>query len=486
MIKKYLKIVLFIVVLFMCNNSFCQKEDDGYGVHKVKQGETLYSISKTYFLSVKDVLDANKDIKDSIISIGQEIRIPKTVRNNSLFNNEKEDENNSTTVNEEAIFKPKKQNSVEKKINKKTHLNVALLLPLYYENLSELSFNQYNIAEKGNKHYKCFSYISFYEGARIALDKLEKQGYNVSLYVFDVGEEDKEKMNHALNYPVMKEMNLIIPLVFKNSFSLAADFAKKYNIPIINPMSPSENILDNNYVFKIQPSDVSEAETIMKYIESKVENPNVVVLYEDGTVSNTLINYYKERLSKVKYTWTILNYKKLPTKLAGRFMKDKKNIVINLIDRQKEREDMVYANGLLKKLAECKNYDITLFAQYSWTEFNNMDFALLERLNYHFTLSYLNDYTNPNFVSFVKTYRENFKTEPDKIYAGMGYDIITYFVPALIEKGEDFMSDPNIKNEKDMINRYHFIRQDANHGYQNKTTTVYKISNYKIKSEWNY
>lgn len=486
MIKKYIKILLFIVVLFMYNNSFCQKEDDGYGVHTVKQGETLYSISKTYFLSVKDVLDANKDIKDSIINIGQEIKIPKTVRNNALFAEEKKQEQSITNINEEAIYKPKKQNIVAKKINKKTHINVALLLPLYYENMSELSFNKYNIAEKGNKNYKCFSYISFFEGARIALDKLEKQGYNISMYVFDVGEDDKEKMNHALNYPVMKEMDLIIPLVFKNSFNLVSDFSKKYNIPLVNPMSPSEDILTNSYVFKIQPSDISEAETIMKYVEAKIDNPNVIVIYEDGKVSKSLIDFYKTRLSSVQYPWTMINYRKYQSRLLTYFKKDKKNIVINLIDNPRERDNITYANSLLKRLAESKGFNITLFSQYSWIEFNNMDFSLLEKLNYHFTLSYLNDYTNPNFVSFVKDYRNNFKTEPDKIYAGIGYDIITYFIPTLIEKGDDFMNDPNTKNEKNMINRYRFLRDDKNHGYQNKTTTIYKISNYKIKSEWNY
>ncbi|MCH3924508.1 MAG: LysM peptidoglycan-binding domain-containing protein [Bacteroidales bacterium] len=484
MIKKYIKILLFIVVLFVCNNGYCQKQDDGYGTHTVKQGETLYSISKTFYLSVKDVLEANKEIKDSIIKIGQTLRIPKTVRNNDLFNQEitkpNEDSSNYSKINSEALYKSSKKQNATKKINKKTHLNIAILLPLYYENIDELGFNKYNIAEKKGKNFKCFNYISFYEGARIALDKLEKQGYNISLYVFDVGEDDVSKMKHALDYPSMKEMNLIISLVFKNSFNLVSEFCKQNEIPLVNPMSQLSAILDNPYVFKIQPSDKAENESVLKYIKTKVENANIVVLYDDA-VDKGLFNYYKDYLTANSSSWTMLNWRKYQSKLVSKILKDKNNIVINLIGKGNEREDIVYCNALLKKLQASKG-NITLFSNYSWLEFRSIDYALLEKFNYHFTLSYLNDYSNPNFVAFVKDYRKNFMTEPDKIYAAMGYDVITYFISAMIEKGEEFITNPNIKNEKNMINRYHFVRSDNNHGFMNKTTTIYKLSNYKIIS----
>ena len=41
------------------------------------------------------------------------------------------------------------------------NIKVAMLLPLFYENIDELSFNEYNIDERRGKNYKCFTYISF-------------------------------------------------------------------------------------------------------------------------------------------------------------------------------------------------------------------------------------------------------------------------------------------------------------------------------------
>ena len=108
--------------------------------------------------------------------------------------------------------------------------------------------------------------------------------------------------------------------------------------------------------------------------------------------------------------------------------------------------------------------------------------TLLEKFKYHFTLSHFNDYTNLNFVNFVKDYRENFKTEPDRIYAALGYDIAMFFVNSLMKNGEDFIHNPNLSRVDNIIGNFYFERKDENFGYQNKKTTIYKMEDYKIRA----
>lgn len=365
-------------------------------------------------------------------------------------------------------------------------IKVAMFLPLFYDNIDELSFNQYNIAEKRSKPYKCFSYISFYEGVRIALDVLENSGYKISLHVFDVGENDTLKTKEALQYDQMKEMNFIVPLVFKNSFDMISSFAKQNYIPVVNPMSTSMNILENECVFKIQPDDISKAQTIMKYIQEKHSKANVIVLYENNKNNASLIEWYKENISSYTSSWTIINYGKNASKLKAYLKPEQNNIVINLVEKPSLNDNKVFANTLIKKLSSFSTYRITLFAPFEWLDYNNVDYSMMESLDYHFTLTYLNDYTNPNFVDFVKEYRKHFKTEPDKFYAALGYDIMLYFITALNSRGKDLLNSPNIKNDTQMINHYHFRHVNNLPGWQNETTTIYNIRNYKIKSEWSY
>ena len=42
----------------------------------------------------------------------------------------------------------------------KKEIKIAVLMPLFYENIDDLAFNEYNIDERRNRNYKCFTYIS--------------------------------------------------------------------------------------------------------------------------------------------------------------------------------------------------------------------------------------------------------------------------------------------------------------------------------------
>lgn len=365
------------------------------------------------------------------------------------------------------------------------NIKVAMLLPLFYENIDELSFNEYNIDERRGKNYKCFTYISFYEGARIALDNLERQGYKVSLYVFDVGENDENKMQKALNYDAMKDMDLIISLVFKNSFALVSSFCQVNQIPLINPMSPDNSILLNPYVFKLQPDAEASSASLLKYIQQKQSSSKIVVIYDDKDVAQSVVNYWKENLPKITDKWTILNYRKSAAKLKNYLSKNENNFVVNLTDKKTAGENKSYAQTLLNTLRQSK-CQITLFAKYDWLDYVGNDFKQLQDMNLHFALTYYNDYTNGNFTDFVQLYRDNFKTEPDKIYASLGYDIINYFVPLLKSYGKEFISSPVNTNQQKMITRYRFVKTNESGGWTNTNAVIYKLDNYKIKSCWSF
>lgn len=478
--KTLIKLNCFLILIFCIQISFSQNnlpsDDVTVGLHKVEQGETLYSISKRFFLSVSDVTEVNIGLTAENLKAGQIIKIPITVRNKELFN-EKEPQLTAVSNN---TFPAKKKHT--RKVDKSTKINIAVLLPLNYEEVDKLTFTKFNIDEKKRLKYKCFEYINFYEGMRIALDVLEKEGYKVDCYVYDVGENDINKMQQALQAKEMEDMDLIIPLVFKQPFSIAAEFARNNEIPIVNPMSTDLSILDNNYVFKIQPSQAAEVETVVRLLRKNFSQSKVIVLYDNNPQIQSMVKYYELLLSKGTAPYVLMDYNKYSARITNQLSSSNGNVVINLVDKGNIRENESYAKRLCKIFSSKPEANIVLFADYTWMEFPTFDLTLLDKYRFHFVLSYLNDYSNPDFVNFVKIFREHFKTEPDKIYAALGYDIMIYFVRSLIENGEDFMSEPNMDDTKTMISPFRFERQDETKGYQNKMTTIYAIENYKIKS----
>ena len=467
---------LFTVLLININVLFAQTNGDlTYGWHTVVSGENLFRISRHYFLKEADIIEINDGLTAENLQSGQRIKIPLTARNKKLL--EKQDKEKA--IDNSKSTRPAsqtKKNSYEKN----THLNIAMFLPLCYDKVSELDFNAFNINEKRKKEYKSFEYINFYEGARIALDRLEKEGYKVSLYVYDVGEDNIEDIKRALGRKEMENMNLLIPLVFKKPFDICSEYALRHQIPIVNPMSPNTAILNNRYVFKIRPSATVDAEKIMRHINSRYDTPNIILIHSNTADEKPVVAHYKQLFEQSANAWTIIDYNKYAARVAEKITKNKKNIVISLVRKSNNTADEAHISALLSRLNSKKDCDIDLFGSYDWLDVNSVDFSLLQRLNFHCLLTSQNDYANANFVSFVKDYRHHFKGEPDKVYAALGYDIMSYFIPALIDCGESFMADPHTTKHNKMVNPFYFERSDENQGFQNTRTTIYRISDYKI------
>ena len=74
-IMKYLILVVLFFTISITSSS-AQSDDGGqYFLHKVQQGETLYSISKNYSVEQKELLNANPELISGL-KLGQELKIP--------------------------------------------------------------------------------------------------------------------------------------------------------------------------------------------------------------------------------------------------------------------------------------------------------------------------------------------------------------------------------------------------------------------------
>jgi len=74
-IKKYPK-KLYIIICSLLVLSFCTSLSFADTVHQVQKGETYYSISKKYGISVDELLQANNLTKDSVLKVDQKLKIP--------------------------------------------------------------------------------------------------------------------------------------------------------------------------------------------------------------------------------------------------------------------------------------------------------------------------------------------------------------------------------------------------------------------------
>lgn len=450
--------------------------DIPYGEHTVELGETLYGISRYYFLKEKDIVEINPGVTADNLKAGFVLKIPISYRNKKLLQEVRPEA-------QEVVPSPLYPPTVAEKPVKATQktLNVGLFMPLRLDKLHELSFSKFDIEAKKQMSFACFEYIQFYEGVRVALDILEKEGYGVTLHVYDVDDADPTSMKRVLSLPEIKEMDLLLPLVLSQPFDIVSDYAKKNNIPVVNPMSTrSAMVIDNPMIYKIMCSNKGIVRTVLRYITTSYVSPHVILLHSDNKAEKNLLNAYTGALEKQKkITWTSLATTQ-PNDVLRVLKKGRDNIIIALYDRQDPRKNEAMAAGLSSRLSLYREMPLTLFVFPEWLDYVSVNLGALQQLNTHFTHSCFGDYTNKNYVSFVESFRTHFKTEPTQVYAVLGYDIMLHFIRTLAEKGSDMSEDPNISNYKDMTNIFNFVRSSKNNGYENTRTVIYRMLDYKI------
>ena len=225
-----------------------QIDGKDYYIHLVKKGQTLYMISKAYDADINEIIEDNPVIKAGL-KAGQKIRIPvpqtkESPKKQSVKNNDQKKQSKPV---EEDVIPCGKDKSTMKKI-----YNVALVIPLYLNDVEKMDVNP--DPDVDSQENRPLQFIPYYEGFRIALDSLEKSGVSLKVTIYDLG-HDSLKTVKLMQDPEFRNSDIIFGMSYHKNFTMISDFAEKNDIPIVNPLSEREQILDKHKnVFKVRPS----------------------------------------------------------------------------------------------------------------------------------------------------------------------------------------------------------------------------------------
>ena len=154
-----------------------------YIMHKVKPLESFYSIKNKFGVSEEELLEFNPDLTEGFRS-GEFIKIPQHGEVDVTEKLElKEDEN------EADIFEDLKNR--KNKFKKKESYNVAFMLPLYLDKNDTIEIYQ-DLQEESEIYKKTHYALDFYSGAKIAIDSLNKAGMALNIHVYDTKNDPHE------------------------------------------------------------------------------------------------------------------------------------------------------------------------------------------------------------------------------------------------------------------------------------------------------
>ncbi|MFA6838380.1 MAG: LysM peptidoglycan-binding domain-containing protein [Dysgonamonadaceae bacterium] len=486
-------------------------KEENYRYHTILPKETLYSVSRTYSLKPEDIITANPGLSASTFQIGKTIRIPffetfekftpyqeqttdivhKVVKGETLYSISKaygvtvpelEQKNpmvsNGLKTNMELIIPVKSallDDNVSAKIAsanlllsgtkqspKAQVMHVGLLMPF--------------LDKTNNQHLRI---QEFYEGFLLAVSKLKEQGANIELYVFDIGSDNNtQKLESLLGTMEMQGLNLIVGGITDAQIKVLSDFSKERNIKYVIPISNIEKeTLNNGQIFQVntlQENLYTKASGIFLETFSKA---NIVFVNDNSSKDNkeAFVKTLQADLKKKNIKYQSIDItSRLDSTIVPLLVQNKENVIIPTSDTSNALVSLMKSLSALQESNPA--YTTRLFGYPVWQTFDQKIKDDYHKFGTYIYTSFFVDENDPAVKDFNNDFKKWYQRDLIKLYPrfGMhGYDIGMYFLTALYNNGINFEQNLNRVNVNPLQFAFYFERVNNWGGFRN--TGLYLI-----------
>ncbi|MGB4204881.1 MAG: LysM peptidoglycan-binding domain-containing protein [Bacteroidales bacterium] len=352
--------------------------------------------------------------------------------------------------------------------------NIALMIPFFLDSYDDDYFydSESESYAQSSESKKSFEFMQFYFGSLLAIDSLSKLGFRSEIYVYDVNNTPKS-LDDVMRKPELKKMDLIIGPLYSGSFERVASFAREHKISIVNPLSLRSDFLKNNpYAIKAQPSKDAQAMLVASYINESLPEHNVIIVRQFTYSNSEFASVLKQEL-KNKSVQEVIYLRDSIAGITRKLDKNKGNLVIGLSN------DKVFVIDLVRKLNDIRaDYNITCFGLEEWKEFS-LESEHMVNLNLHLISDNFTDFDSEQVKKFILSFRNKFNAEPiPERFAFAAFDISWYFLSALYKFGNNFMDCLPSYKYRGLQLMFDFEPTAVN-GMENKGLTICKLDNYK-------
>ena len=432
------------------------QESGSYIFHTIQSQETLYGLSQRYHMKGEDIIAVNPGLSVETFSIGKIIRIP-TNRVTSPIQGGNE-AINSSRINSllSRVYPPKEVNIIK----------IALLLPFgVKDNISAQNAPKSRIVE-------------YYEGFLLALKDIKKEGISINLIIRDTGSNTKE-IPFILKEKEMQDINLLIGGISDEQIKLLSRFSKEKSIPYVIPFTPRSNEPFNNpNAYQINtPPFVQYAKASLAF-SNKYGKDNIILVSDETGASNQkeFINLLKEDLQDRKIPYKTITY-------GSYFFNDikillsnnQKNVVV-LSDDSPETLSKLMPQ--LKTAVENQpGVSLSLFGYPAWQAYSSKFSDDFFRLNTTFYTTFYSDPTSSEVKTFYNTFYKWYTRVLENSfpkYGILGYDTGMYFTRLIYTYGARFDSNVNGLKYKGIQTDFYFERMNNWSGFIN--TNMYLIN----------
>ena len=496
--------------------------------HTIKQGETLYRLSKNYNISIENILKLNPGVSPENFKIGTVIKIvanaPKTEKRETTVTvmesyiaetgdnlkkiakrtgvdiDDLEDANPNVgkvktgmtiqipvaktdsvdvVVSEGNEYELQHNDSERIKeiydsihyLNSSKSINVALMLPFMLNN---------SVETKQSKLY-----TEFYKGFLLALKDVNER-YNdneINVYTYDT-EGTTDKLMSILSIDEVKEMDLIFAPDVLEQLDSISSFSKSNGIYVVNTFSVKDENYDNNpYMFQINiPQDNMYAD-VCDWISKDFKDYEVVFIHKKGNAKKDIADNLRGYLEQERRIVKDVEYSSVLTceELLEVVNVNEKTLFIPTSGTKASLSQMIPALKKLKDENPMMESAVVGYPEWSvYMEDWKQDF---HTINAHFYSRVFVDEKAKDFEKFnseyLKWYGEDL-IESTPCFGYLGYDTGKYFLSEMCKNGKDF--NQNSSEYVGLQSSFEFDRINSWSGFVNQALyLVHFTSNDKIE-----
>lgn len=477
------------------------QSQDAYVYHTVAQGETLYSLSKRYRTTVNHILKENPGITPQTLHVGDVIRIASD--NKELTSEQPQPEifyykvksrketiesvaeEHGVTVDEvlavnDGKDKVQKGNTIaipRKQAEEKT----GQTPPPSLKRIEKQAGEPYNIAiilpfmTDRPLDTRSTLYTEFYQGVLLAADSMKRTGMSMNIYAVDT-RGDHNYLTAQLQKLADKKLDLIIGPVEDEDITLVAQFAKKYDINVINPFAVKNTEAERNEkVFQCNIPHENLYTQSRERILSEIGNRYVVFVIDDSGKENGKNGYLdliKRSLLQQERDFVEISLGQDPYMETFSEMVPKATDIMFLTNAS-SRSSVGKVLAPLCKLKEEKPYlNISLYGYPEWQLYTKEYINQFHQLN---TTFFSRFYALPTDSASMEIqdkflfwfHRDMLPANPQHVL--LGYDTGLFFMTALQQFGRCFDREISTLSYPGIQNGYHFQRLNNWSGFINNT-----------------
>ncbi len=272
--------------------------------------------------------------------------------------------------------------------------------------------------------------LEFYEGAKLAFDKLRAEGVNLSVSVFDTKGE-KSTVEYLLQRSEVLNADVIIGPVTRENSRMVAEFCALNNKTIISPLNRRSDIVQqNSFYLQVNPSMETHYVNLLGHIYKRYGNGNTLIIAPEGRTGTKRVQYInsanlvaEQSASSPLQSVTIdpRSAGNIEFDISGYLVSGGNNIVIVPSSSQS------FVNFVMRELSKIRDrYPMIVLGMHQWEHFDKVDYNYYENLKVHISSDFHLNKADVEYRAFKNNYYGIYGINPSE-NAVKGYDILLYF-----------------------------------------------------------